>query len=157
MQRLLTISNSSETTEEIGAALAKLLRKGDIISISGELGAGKTCLIRGIVRALGGGQNVTSASFTLLSMYDASIPVYHFDAYRLEDSAQALHLGLDDYIFGDGITIIEWGDRILNILPDGCLFIEIEYLDDEDRRITMFSDSKDWQDRLSVLRRSWRH
>jgi tRNA threonylcarbamoyladenosine biosynthesis protein TsaE len=156
MQRLITVSNSTETTQEIGAALAKLLRKGDIISISGELGAGKTCLIRGIVGALGGGQNVTSASFTLLSVYASSIPVYHFDAYRLEDSAQALHLGLDDYIFGDGITIIEWGDRISNILLDGCLFIEIEYLDDEDRRITMFSDSKDWQNRLSELGKSWK-
>ncbi|MCL5985638.1 MAG: tRNA (adenosine(37)-N6)-threonylcarbamoyltransferase complex ATPase subunit type 1 TsaE [Actinobacteria bacterium] len=156
MQRFLTISDSPETTEEIGATIAKILRKGDIISISGELGAGKTCLIRGMVVALGGGQNVTSASFTLLSRYDASIPIYHFDAYRLEDSAQALHLGLDDYIFGDGITIIEWGDRISDILPDECLFIEIEYLGDEARRITLLSDSKKWQDRLSELGRSWK-
>jgi len=157
MQRISITSNSPKDTEKIGAAIAKFLNKGDIISLSGELGTGKTCLIRGIVGALGGGQNVTSASFTLLSMYEASIPVYHFDAYRLDDPAQALYLGLDDYIFGDGITIIEWGDRISGILPDGCLFIEIEYLDDEDRRITMFSDSKDWQNRLSELGKSWRH
>ena len=157
MQRISITSNSPKDTEKIGAAIAKFLNKGDIISLSGELGTGKTCLIRGMVGALGGGQNVTSASFTLLSMYDASIPVYHFDAYRLDDPAQALYLGLDDYIFGDGITIIEWGDRISGILPDGCLFIEIEYLDDEDRRITMFSDSKDWQNRLSELGKSWKH
>ena len=157
MQRISITSNSPKNTEEIGAAIAKFLNKGDIISLSGELGTGKTCLIRGIVSALGGGHNVTSASFTLLSRYEASIPVYHFDAYRLDDPAQALYLGLDDYIFGDGVTIIEWGERISDILPDGCLFIEIEYLDDEDRRITIFSDSKDWQDHLSVLRRSWRH
>jgi tRNA threonylcarbamoyladenosine biosynthesis protein TsaE len=156
MQRISITSNSPKDTEKIGAAIAKFLNKGDIISLSGELGTGKTCLIRGMVGALGGGQNVTSASFTLLSMYDASIPVYHFDAYRLDDPAQALYLGLDDYIFGDGITIIEWGDRISGILPDGCLFIEIEYLDDEDRRITMFSDSKDWQNRLSELGKSWK-
>ena len=157
MQRISITSNSPKDTEKIGAAIAKFLNKGDIISLSGELGTGKTCLIRGIVSALGGGHNVTSASFTLLSRYEASMPVYHFDAYRLDDPAQALYLGLDDYIFGDGVTIIEWGERISDILPDGCLFIEIEYLDDEDRRITIFSDSKDWQDRLSVLRRSWRH
>jgi tRNA A37 threonylcarbamoyladenosine biosynthesis protein TsaE len=60
-------------------------------------------------------------------------------------------------MFGNGITIIEWGNRISNILPDGCLFIEIEYLSDEERRITVFSDSKDWQDRLSELGKSWRH
>jgi tRNA threonylcarbamoyladenosine biosynthesis protein TsaE len=157
MQRLITISNSAETTQEIGAAIAKFLGKGDIISISGELGTGKTCLIRGMVRAIGGGQDVTSASFTLLSVYASSIPVYHFDAYRLEDPAQAIKIGLDDYMFGNGITIIEWGNRISNILPDGCLFIEIEYLSDEERRITVFSDSKDWQDRLSELGKSWRH
>jgi len=155
MQKLIKISISPEITQEIGAEIAKLLMIGDVISVSGELGTGKTCLIGGIVRALGGGDNITSASFTMLSVYDASVPIYHFDAYRLDDSAQAVNLGIDDYIFGKGITIIEWGDRIKNILPDGSLIIEIEYIEDETRKITIFSNSEKWQERILKLRKIW--
>ena len=156
MQKIVTTSYSPENTREIGTDIAKFLAKGDIISISGELGVGKTCLIGGIVKALGGGNNITSASFTLLSVYDASIPIYHFDAYRLEDSIQAFHLGIDEYIYGDGITLIEWGDRISDILPDESLFIEIRYLEDGAREIKIYSGSEKWQERLMKLGKLWK-
>lgn len=118
------ISSSAEETAALGRERARRLRAGDVVALAGDLGAGKTQFVKGLVAGLGSEADVTSPTFTLLREYvDGSLPVYHFDFYRLEDRAAALRLGLDDYFFGDGVSVIEWADRFRDLIPDNAHWI----------------------------------
>src|SRR2546426_299707 len=114
----MTISQSVEThsaTETIafGRTLAEELRAGDVVALSGELGSGKTCLVKGIASGLGITQDVTSPTFTIIHEYRSGrLPLYHVDLYRLDSLPQALAAGIEDYLGRDGITVIEWAERI---------------------------------------------
>jgi tRNA threonylcarbamoyladenosine biosynthesis protein TsaE len=113
-----TISRSAEDTVAHGQALAASLRAGDVLALTGELGAGKTQFVKGVAAGLGADVVVTSPTFTLIHEYAGGrLPIYHFDFYRLEDEDEALKIGLDEYIDGDGVCLIEWADKFPTLLP----------------------------------------
>ena len=120
-------SNSAEETEAIGRQFATGLGAGDIVALQGELGAGKTHVIKGIVAGLGSAAAVTSPTFTLVHEYSGGrLPVYHFDFFRLEDARSAARLGLDDYFFGEGVSLVEWADRFPELLPAAARWMRME-------------------------------
>ena len=122
-------------TERLGFNLASFLRTGDVIALFGELGAGKTCLVRGLAQGLGIEKGlVSSPSFSLINEYPGEIPVFHKDCYRLEREEDIHELGLEEYFDGPGISIVEWAERIRD-LPEERLEISISFLDESRRRI----------------------
>ncbi|MCU0580468.1 MAG: tRNA (adenosine(37)-N6)-threonylcarbamoyltransferase complex ATPase subunit type 1 TsaE, partial [Desulfobacterota bacterium] len=126
-----------EATETLGERLASCLQPGDVVALSGELGAGKTCLVRGLARGLGVDDVlVASPSFTLLHEYEGRLPLYHLDCYRLADPEAMAELGLDDYFQGGGVLAIEWAERV-PYLPEERLEVVIEWLDESRRRIRL--------------------
>ena len=129
-------THSITETLEFGARLARELRRGDVVALSGELGAGKTALVKGIARGLGITADVTSPTFTLIHEYNGGqMPLYHVDLYRLEGVPQALAIGIEDYLNGQGVTVIEWAERIAPLLPPHTTRIRIESLGENTRRI----------------------
>lgn len=101
----------------------------------GELGAGKTCFIQGLVRGLGVAVRATSPTFVLINEYRGRVPVHHVDAYRTESLAELQDLGLPELLAGDGVTVVEWADKLVPLLPVGTLEVRIDGVGDEPRRI----------------------
>jgi tRNA threonylcarbamoyladenosine biosynthesis protein TsaE len=137
MQQTLITHNESET-EALGAALGQLLLPGDVLALVGDLGAGKTCLARGVARGLGIDEPVTSPTFILVAQYSsaAGFPLYHADCYRFEQATtEAMDIGLDELLLDDGVAIVEWAERIEALLPADHLRITIEVIDDTRRRL----------------------
>jgi len=134
------ISNSPEATLHIGAQVATELRGGEILALCGDLGAGKTHFVKGIVLGLGGvPQDVTSPTFTLVHEYHACrLPVFHFDFYRLEAESELRNIGWDDYLREDGVLLIEWAERFPDAFPKGTRFIQFE-ISSETERLLRFS------------------
>jgi tRNA threonylcarbamoyladenosine biosynthesis protein TsaE len=129
------IVKDEEGTERRGFSLASLFRAGDVIALYGELGAGKTCLVRGLAKGLGVENGmVSSPSFSLINEYPGTIPLFHMDCYRLSQVEELYELGLEEYFDGPGISIIEWAERIKD-LPEERLEILITILDESRRRI----------------------
>jgi tRNA threonylcarbamoyladenosine biosynthesis protein TsaE len=126
------VSSSPQDTEDFGRRLASRLGTGSVVALSGGLGAGKTCLVKGIARALGINETITSPTYTIINEYcpdgshDGGLPLYHIDAYRLNGDADFDSTGAGDCISPDGITIIEWSDRIPLSIPSDAITIEIE-------------------------------
>ena len=131
------IANSPEETQEIGARLAESLRPGDVVALTGELGAGKTCFTQGLARGLGVAGRAVSPTFVLVNEYRGRMPVHHVDAYRTDSLTELLDLGLDELFAGDGVTIVEWADKLLPLLPARTIHVHIEGLGDEPRLITI--------------------
>jgi tRNA threonylcarbamoyladenosine biosynthesis protein TsaE len=127
------ITHSEEETIELGKSLAKKLKKGDIVALYGELGSGKTTLIKGIVSAFGYQKIVKSPSFTIIAIYLAEIPLYHIDLYRIEDEKEIENLGIFEYLYGEGISLIEWAERIEKDLPPKRINIRIKILSEKER------------------------
>jgi tRNA threonylcarbamoyladenosine biosynthesis protein TsaE len=117
-----------------GEKIASLLRPGSIVAIRGGLGAGKTCLVKGIARGLGVEEEITSPTYTIVSEYSGKFPLYHIDAYRLRGDGDFLALGGEEYFYRGGITLIEWSDRIPASVPPEALTVEIA-VTGENRRI----------------------
>ena len=129
-------SDSAVQTEEIARRFGESVQAGDILALQGDLGAGKTHFAKGIVAGLGGKAEVTSPTFTIVHEYPGGrLPVYHFDFFRLEDGQAARRLGLDDYFFGDGISIVEWPDRFAELIPAQARWIRIEITSSTQRLI----------------------
>ena len=120
-------TESPEETQELGEKLGKTLKQGDVIALIGDLGTGKTCLTQGIARGVGiaSGEIVSNPSYILINEYNGTVPIYHIDLYRLENSEEIAELGLSEYIEGDGICIIEWAERMTDALPNTCIKIHI--------------------------------
>ena len=132
----MIVTNSAAETRELGARLAGLLKAGDVVLLEGELGAGKSELARGVAGGLGVTETVTSPSFTILNVYESGrVPLYHFDWYRLESAEELYELGMDEYLGGDGVALVEWAERIPEALPETCSRIRLEATGEEDRRI----------------------
>jgi tRNA threonylcarbamoyladenosine biosynthesis protein TsaE len=130
------ISNSPAETEEIGRQHARELRAGAILALKGELGSGKTQFTKGVAVGLGSATEVTSPTFTIIHEYSGGrLPVYHFDFFRLEDQQAAAQLGLDDYFFGDGVSIIEWADRFPELIPKEAKWIAFRMKSEQEREI----------------------
>lgn len=132
----MSTSRGAKETVAAGCALAACARAGDIFALVGELGAGKTQLVKGIARGLGSSAEITSPTFTLLHEYRGGrLPLYHFDFYRLGSKDEALQLGLDDYLFGDGLCAIEWADRFPQLLPERTRWISLRIASNGERVI----------------------
>ena len=153
-------SPTAEDTRAIGAAFAPLLRVGDVIALTGELGAGKTTLVKGIAGALGYDGAVTSPTFTLVREYRTpTLTLIHADVYRLDRVQDALDLGLDETA-EDGVLLVEWGDAVDALLPGDRMVVELSVPgDDEVRRIALRSEGTAWQarwERLEQAMEPWR-
>jgi tRNA threonylcarbamoyladenosine biosynthesis protein TsaE len=133
------ITESANETFVLAREIGEKLREGDILALSGELGSGKTCFTAGLARGLGVSENyqITSPTFTLINEYPAKCTLYHFDVYRLNDCSDMENLGYDEYFSGKGVVVIEWAEKIVQIIPESAIFIEFEYIDDNKRRITI--------------------
>ncbi|MEM6747016.1 MAG: tRNA (adenosine(37)-N6)-threonylcarbamoyltransferase complex ATPase subunit type 1 TsaE [Pseudomonadota bacterium] len=139
---------SEKETEDLGARLAEVLRRGDCVTLTGDLGAGKTTLIRSLIRARAGAPiDVPSPTYALIEAYEFETPIFHVDLYRLENPADAWELGLED-MFEVGITLIEWPDRAEDLLPKARLEITISHRD-EGREIIWRPLGKEWTERMA--------
>ncbi|MBQ9005455.1 MAG: tRNA (adenosine(37)-N6)-threonylcarbamoyltransferase complex ATPase subunit type 1 TsaE [Atopobiaceae bacterium] len=126
------VTRSQEETIELGQRLGALLREGDVLVLTGDLGAGKTQLTKGIAAAMGVEDDVTSPTFNILMVYEgAQMPLYHFDLYRLEDADQLEDTGLFDLLGGDGVCVIEWGEQFADEIGDERLDVYLSRLDDQ--------------------------
>ncbi|MBU5307984.1 tRNA (adenosine(37)-N6)-threonylcarbamoyltransferase complex ATPase subunit type 1 TsaE [Clostridioides mangenotii] len=119
-----------EATKSYGFKLGGLVKKGNIICLLGDLGAGKTTLTQSFAKGLGVDDYVTSPTFTIVNEYDGRIPLYHFDVYRIGSSDEMYDIGYDEYINSDGVCIIEWANLIEDVLPEEYLSIELKYVED---------------------------
>lgn len=131
------ISCSEKQTMETAIEIGKNSRPGTIITLSGDLGAGKTVMAKGIARGLNIQGEITSPTFSLFEMYEGDIPFYHFDLYRIEDEKELTHLDFDEYWYGEGVTVIEWPEQAPGAITGPVISINIERIDDEKRRITI--------------------
>ncbi len=161
IQRVLTVtSRSVEETRIIGACLAPTLLPGDVISLSGDLGAGKTAFVQGAARALGVQDHVTSPTFVLVREYRGEVPVHHVDVYRLDRIQEVLDLGFEDLLDPSGVVFVEWGSAIEALLPDSPLEIRLTVSDeDEARRLDVLGRGSAWGPRWDGLEErlgSWR-
>jgi len=127
------VSHSPEQTQKLGICLGELALPGDIFLLVGGLGAGKTCLTQGIAWGLGIKEYAVSPSFVLLRELYGRLPLYHIDLYRLDHLEEITELGLDDYLYGSGVCVVEWAEKGLSVLPMEHLLIEIDYLSDIER------------------------
>ena len=120
-------TTSPEQTEQFASNFARALRSGDVITLDGDLGAGKTCFTRGLVRGIGSPSHVSSPTFTIVNEYtDGRLPVFHFDTYRLGDSDEFLASGLDEYFYENGVCVIEWSNIITDVIPSGSFSLVIK-------------------------------
>lgn len=132
------ITEGPEETVALGVELARGLQEGDVVALAGELGVGKTTLVQGIARGLFVTENVSSASFVLARTYRGKIPLHHLDAYRIESPQELFEVGLDRYLPPEeGVTVVEWADKIRAFIPREALWVTIEFLDGDRRRITL--------------------
>ena len=147
-------TKSASETIRVGKAIGSRLRSGDVVALAGELGAGKTQLIKGLAAGVGIGNPtyISSPSFTLINEYPGKIPFYHIDLFRLEREKEAEELGLEDYFQGGGVTAIEWADRIPSLLPKEMLFIHIAYAGKNTRFIEIIGKEKRFEDLVDQMR-----
>ncbi len=110
-------SESPHKTEEIAIEFSKRLKIGDVVTLDGDLGAGKTAFTQGVAKGLGVKDYVSSPTFTIINCYEGNMPIYHFDVYRIEGCDEMYEIGYDEYVGGDGIALIEWSEKIADILP----------------------------------------
>lgn len=128
------ITHSPEETQELGIRIGKLASPGDIYLLVGSLGAGKTCLTQGIAWGLNIDEYAASPSFVLVREHYGRLPLYHIDLYRLDNIREIMELGLDDYLYGSGICVVEWAEKGAGALPLEHLSIRISYLSESERR-----------------------
>ncbi len=114
---MIYFSNSPEDTAKIACEFAKTLRAGDVICMNGDLGVGKTAFVQALAKKLGIEEYLSSPTFTIVNCYEGKFPLYHFDVYRIADSDEMYEIGYEEYVYGDGISVIEWAENIKEILP----------------------------------------
>ena len=130
------ISHSVQETIQLGKDFAKELTPGDVVCLEGDLGAGKTHFVKGIASFFGvKEEQVNSPTFTLINEYQGSVPIFHFDCYRLENEREALEIGAEEYFYGEGISIVEWPQKIRNLIPPDSVWINIKHSGDTKREI----------------------
>jgi tRNA threonylcarbamoyladenosine biosynthesis protein TsaE len=128
-------TKSHEETVNAGRSLGKVVETGCVVGLIGDLGAGKTCFVKGVANGLIDvpETEVTSPTFTILQAYEGAVPLYHFDAYRLEGVDDLGDIGFEDYVYAQGVSVIEWADNISEALPEERMLIEIELKAEENR------------------------
>ena len=144
-------SSSPEATRKLGELIGKSARPGDTILLVGNLGSGKTCLTQGIARGLDISSKVVSPTFVLVREYAGRLPLYHIDLYRLDNITEIADLGLDQYLDGDGLCVIEWAEKGRPVLPGENLQISITYISEKERELTFKPSGKRYQELLNTV------
>lgn len=132
------LSKSEKDTINAGSELARTLESGAIVCLKGDLGAGKTHFVKGMAAALGiDPQTVSSPTYTLINEYSGKIPLYHFDCYRIKSEEEALDIGIEDYFYGEGISVVEWPERVSGLIPEDAYIVSFEHISDREREISI--------------------
>lgn len=151
---LTIISPTPQETERIGSLLGTLLIPGDVIALAGELGSGKTTLVRGLAQGMGfSGEEVASPSFTLVNEYDGPLPLFHIDLYRLGNIGELHEIGYEEYISESGVAVIEWADRVRDAIPHESLWITLQYQSEESREIVMQAQGNRYEKMIEELQK----
>lgn len=124
-------SYSYEDTHKIAREIADSLNGGEFIAMYGDLGAGKTAFVQGLAKALGINNHITSPTFTIVNEYEGRLPLYHFDVYRIADPDEMYEIGYDEYVYSDGVCVVEWAELIEDLFPDK--YYKITILKDEEK------------------------
>jgi tRNA threonylcarbamoyladenosine biosynthesis protein TsaE len=152
-------TTSPEETRRLGQTVARVLEPGDVVALTGDLGAGKTTLVQGLARGLGVEEPVMSPTFTLVREYRGTVPIYHVDVYRLDRIQDVLDLGFEEMLDQRAVMFIEWGDAIEAILPESFLHVQLSIAaDGDDRRISLSPRGPAWvqrSNRLADLMKPW--
>jgi len=135
MPKLKYTSHSPEQTQQLGRRLGELAQAGDVFLLTGDLGSGKTCLTQGVAWGLGIKEYAFSPSFVLIREYSGRLPLYHIDFYRLDRIQEINELGLEDYLYGHGVCVVEWADKGIELTPRDNLLINLSYLSEIERTI----------------------
>jgi tRNA threonylcarbamoyladenosine biosynthesis protein TsaE len=152
MSELVARTGGRDATQAVGEALAGLVEPGDLVLLSGEMGAGKTALTQGIGRGLGVSERITSPTFTIAHQYAGRLTMHHLDVYRLDHLNEALDLGLAEILDDGSLVVIEWGDAIVPVLPLDFLEVQMEFgAGDDDRELRFRSIGPRWAARERVL------
>jgi tRNA threonylcarbamoyladenosine biosynthesis protein TsaE len=150
------ISHSPEETQRLGKELGQLAQAGDVILLVGNLGAGKTCLTQGIAWGLDIDGYARSPSFVVVNEYKGRLPMYHIDLYRLDNIAEIADLGLDDYLYGHGLCVVEWADKALDLMPPQNLLIKIDLLDENERKLEMTPHGQRYTEMLADIKKRFK-
>lgn len=116
---------SEKETYELAYNMASEAKSSDVIALIGDLGVGKTAFAKGFAAGLGIDEPITSPTFTIVCEYEGRLPLYHFDVYRIEDAEELFEIGFEEYLYGDGVCLIEWADKILEDIPSETLLVRI--------------------------------
>jgi len=154
MRSLELKSYSPQQTQLLGARLGELVQQRDVVLLTGELGAGKTCLVQGIAHGLGIEEYAFSPSFVIVREYHGRLPLYHIDLYRLDDTSEIADLGLEEYLCRDGISVIEWAEKALELLPQDKLLIRLSYVPgyETQRTISLRSEGQRYSELAKQLK-----
>ena len=153
------VTRAADETRSVAAALAELLAPGDVVNLTGELGAGKTAFVQGAAKALGVDSPVVSPTFVLVREYRGQMPIYHVDVYRLDRLQEVFDLGFEDLLDPAGVVFVEWGDAVESLLPDSHLRIELETQEGDTRRLRVSARGPAWAarwERLENILQPWR-
>lgn len=149
MKELLVVTKTRKETQDLAYRLGEIVGSNTLITLSGDLGAGKTTFTQGLARGLGIDKKVTSPTFTIMKEYKGRLPLYHIDAYRLENITQ--DLGFDEYIESDGVCVIEWANFIEYVLPEELLNIEFTINDDDSRTLKFKAYGERYEEVIAEL------
>ncbi len=152
MSYLKLISRSPEQTQRLGVRIGELSLPGDTFLLVGALGTGKTCLTQGIAWGLGIKEYALSPSFVVVRELYGRLPLYHIDLYRLDQVEEIMELGLDDYLYGNGVCVVEWAEKGLSVLPTEHLLIQISYLSNSERNFQLKACGKRYLEILAQLK-----
>lgn len=151
-RRIRCRSSSVEDTRAIASAVAAALRPGDVIALSGDLGAGKTSFVQGAAAALGVQERVTSPTFILMREYQSGMfPILHLDVYRMSNLQELTDLGYEEFLDPSSVVFIEWGDAIGPLLPDEFLEVELRGYSDDERAVDLHAHGPAWNGRLAAV------
>jgi len=151
MTKLKLVSRSPEQTQHLGKRLGELAQSGDVFLLTGNLGSGKTCLTQGIAWGLGVKEYAFSPSFVIIREYHGRLTLYHIDFYRLDRLEEIADLGLDEYLYGKGVCVIEWADKGIAVLPDEHLLINLSYVSDTERAVSLEPKGERYIELLKLL------
>jgi len=146
------LSHSEEETIKLGETLSKSLRPGDIVCLFGNLGSGKTTFVKGVAKGLKiDPDKVNSPTFVLLNIYDGTPPLYHFDLYRIEQDSDIAAIGCEEFMYGDGVSIIEWAEHLKENTPKNYLSVRLTHKHNDDRQITLSGKGQRYQELIKAL------
>ncbi len=156
MDRFETVTGSPGETQQLGRRIGELAAAGDVYLLSGELGTGKTCLTQGIAWGLGIEEYALSPTFVIMREMHGRLALYHADLYRLDDVAEIADLGLDDYLYGDGVSVVEWAEKGLAVLPTEHLRVKISHLPGTERAFAFTALGTRYRELLSEVAKTAR-